>query len=76
MTFSSNSGLPKSVFSDSSLGSETSDGPHPDLCPRVELLPPHVPHSLVWHSLGFGLKVKVTCSKHLYTKWENLYEKI
>lgn len=50
--------LPESILSDRPLGGETSDGPHPDLGPRVELLAPHVPHTLIWHRLGFGLNVK------------------
>ena len=62
--------LPEGILPYAPLGGEAGNGPHPNLDPEVELLPPHVPHPLVWQSLSFGLKSN-TSHQH-YTRFLTL----
>ena len=57
-TFNCQSCLPEGLFRDVSLRSEACDGPHPDLDSLVQLFASHIPHSLVWYNLRFGLQDK------------------
>jgi hypothetical protein len=43
------------IFTHCTLGCKAGNGPHSDLYSSEELLASHVPHTLVWQGLLFGL---------------------